>query len=98
MYFVIVSFNGCYFHQTSLHWILLSAIRVASIKNFTKIQCKLKHVLYSKDICNAKYVLQFQEKKKETPIWKFDVLWNSFIHVELLYNISQQRDVNKQPI
>lgn len=64
MYFVIVSFNGCYFHQTSLHWILLSAIRVASIKKkITKIQCKLEHVvLSSKDTCNAKYMLQFQEK------------------------------------
>lgn len=82
-----------------MHWILFSAIRVASIKKITKIQCKLEHVvLYSKDTCNAKYVLQFQEKEKETTIWKVNVFWISFIHVELLDNISQQRDVNKQPI
>lgn len=86
MYFVIVSFNGCYFHQTSLHWILFSAVCVASIKKkITSIQCKLEHVvLYSKDVCNAKYMLQFQEKKKETTIWKFNVFWISFIQVELL--------------
>lgn len=43
-------------------------------------------------------MLQFQEKKKETTIGKFHVLWISFIHVELLDNIIQQRDINKQPM
>lgn len=83
-----------------MHWILFSAVCVASIeKKITNIQFKLEHVvLYSKDTCNAKYMLQFQEKKKETTIWKFNVLWISFIHVELSDNISQQRGVNKQPI